>query len=88
MEQAITAIPGVASVAGAEAPYLSDEQLETTFRRQGEALDASRDQTAPYNAVGVDFFKTLGFGCWPDGRSTNTTPAPRPKWLSSISGWP
>jgi predicted permease len=60
MEQAIAAIPGVASVAGAEAPYLSGEQLETTFLRQGEALGASRDQTAPYNAVGVDFFNTLG----------------------------
>jgi predicted permease len=59
MEQAIASIPGVASVAGAEAPYLSGEQLETTFLRQGEAPDASRDQT-PYNAVGVDFFNTLG----------------------------
>ena len=39
MEQAIAAIPGVASVAGAEAPYLSGEQLETTFLPQGEALD-------------------------------------------------
>ena len=60
MEQSIAAIPGVASVAGAEAPYLSGEQLETTFLRQGEALDQSRDQTAPYNAVGVDFFRTVG----------------------------
>lgn len=60
MEQAIAAIPGVASVAGAEAPYLSGEQLETTFLPQGEALDASRNQTTPYNAVGVDFFNTLG----------------------------
>jgi len=60
MEQAIAAIPGVASVAGAEAPYLSGEQLETTLLRDGEALDAGRNQTAPYNAVGVDFFKTLG----------------------------
>jgi predicted permease len=60
MEQAIAAIPAVASVAGAEAPYLSGEQLETTFLRQGEALDASRNQAAPYNAVGVDFFNTLG----------------------------
>ena len=59
MEQAIAAIPGVASVAGAEAPYLSGEQLETMFLPQGEALDASRDQTEPYNAVGVDFFNTL-----------------------------
>jgi len=60
MEQAIAAIPGVASVAGAEAPYLSGEQLDTTFLSLGEALDASKNQTAPYNAVGVDFFNTLG----------------------------
>ena len=60
MEQAIAAIPGVASVAGAEAPYLSGEQLETTFLPQGEALDPSRNQTTPYNAVGVSFFDTLG----------------------------
>jgi predicted permease len=60
MEQAIAAIPGVASVAGAGAPYLSGEQVETTFVPQGEALDASRNQTTPYNAVGVDFFNTLG----------------------------
>ena len=60
MEQAIAAIPGVASVAGAGAPYLSGVQLETTFLPQGEALDASRNQTTPYNAVGVDFFNTLG----------------------------
>src|SRR3954469_9829956 len=60
MEQAIAAIPGVVSVAGAEAPYLSGEQVETTFLPQGEARDASRNQTTPYNAVGVDFFNTLG----------------------------
>jgi predicted permease len=60
MEQAIAAIPGVDSVAGAEAPYLSGEQLETTFLRQGESVDGSRNQTTPYNAVGIDFFKTLG----------------------------
>src|SRR3954462_5838356 len=60
MEQAIAAIPGVASVAGVEAPYLSGEQIETTLLRQGEALDASRNQTTPYNAVGVHFFNTLG----------------------------
>lgn len=60
MEQAIGAIPGVASVSGAEAPYLSGEQLETTFLPQGEAKDARPDQTEPYNAVGVRFFDTLG----------------------------
>jgi predicted permease len=60
MEQAIAAIPGVASVAGAEAPYLSGEQLETAFLPQGEVRDAGKNQTTPYNAVGVDFFNTLG----------------------------
>ena len=60
MEQAIANIPGVASVSGAEAPYLSGEQLQTTFLPQGEALDAGRDQTEPYNAVGIHFFETLG----------------------------
>ena len=60
MEQAIAAIAGVDSVAGAEAPYLSGDQLETTFLPQGEARDTSRNQTTPYNAVGVNFFNTLG----------------------------
>jgi predicted permease len=60
MEEAIAAISGVGSVAGAEAPYLSGEQLETTVLREGEALDRSRNQTEPYNAVGIAFFKTLG----------------------------
>jgi predicted permease len=59
MEQAIAALPGVAAVAGAEAPYLSGERLDTTFLPQGEALDARRDQRTPYNAVGVEFFSTL-----------------------------
>ena len=60
MEQAIANIPGVASVSGAEAPYLSGEQLQTTFLPAGEAIDASTDQTEPYNAVGIHFFDTLG----------------------------
>jgi predicted permease len=60
MEQAIANIPGVASVSGAEVPYLSSDQLQTTVLPQGEALDAGRDQTEPYNAVGIHFFETLG----------------------------
>jgi predicted permease len=60
MERAIAAIPGVTSVAGAEAPYLSGEHLETTFLPKGAPPDASGDQTTPYNAVGVHFFDTLG----------------------------
>lgn len=60
IEQMIAGIPGVSSVAGAEAPYLSGERLETRFLTPGEVADASKDQTEPYNAVGVQFFETLG----------------------------
>ena len=60
MEQAIANIPGVASVSGAEVPYLSGEHLQTNFLPQGEAVDATTNQTEPYNAVGVHFFDTLG----------------------------
>ena len=59
MEQAIAEIPGVISVAGAEAPYLSGEHLETQVVIQGDA-DVRADRTVPYNAVGVRFFDTLG----------------------------
>src|SRR5262249_55525306 len=58
--QAIANIPGVASVSGAEVPYLSGEQLQTNVLRQGEAIDASVNQSEPYNAVGVHIFDTLG----------------------------
>jgi predicted permease len=60
MEQAIANIPGVASVSAAEVPYLGGVQLQTNFLLQGEASDASLDQSAPYNAVGIHFFETLG----------------------------
>jgi predicted permease len=60
MEQAIANIPGIASVTAAEVPYLSGEQLRTTVLPHGEAIDASTDQTEPYNAVAVHFFDTLG----------------------------
>ena len=60
MEQAIASIPGVASVSGAEVPYLSGEQLQTNVLPQGEVVDAGTDQTEAYNAVGIHFFDTLG----------------------------
>lgn len=64
MEQAIAEIPGVTSVAGAEAPYLSGEHLETPLLAAGDAADAKTDRTErytePYNAVGIRFFDTLG----------------------------
>ena len=60
MEQAIAEIPGVTSVAGAEAPYLSGEHLETPLMAAGDVADARIDRTEPYNAVGIHFFDTLG----------------------------
>ena len=60
LEQAIANVPGVASVAGAEAPYLSDERLDTQVLAQGEIADARTDRTEAYNAVGTRFFDTLG----------------------------
>ncbi len=60
MEQAIANIPGVASVSAAGVPYLSGEHLQTNFLLQGEVVDASTNQTEPYNAVGIHFFDTLG----------------------------
>ena len=59
MEEAIAGIPGVSSVAGAEAPYLAGEQLQTTLLTEGQTPDASMDRREPYNAVGVHFFDTL-----------------------------
>jgi len=60
LEQAIAAIPGVASVSPVEVPYLSGELLETNVLPDGEAADANRRQAEAYNAVGVRFFETLG----------------------------
>src|SRR5262249_23206383 len=60
MEQTIASIPGVVSVTAAEVPYLSGERLETNLLPDGEGVDASADQTEPYNAVGTSFFNTLG----------------------------
>jgi predicted permease len=60
MEEKIAEIPGVSSVAGAEAPLLSGEHLETRLLAQGEVADSMTDQSEPYNAVGMHFFETLG----------------------------
>jgi predicted permease len=60
LERALAAVPGVASVAPAMEFYLSDDLSDTDFLPQGEAFDPNKKQSETYNAVGVDFFKTLG----------------------------
>lgn len=59
LEEAITAIPGVESVAPAMESYLSDDLSDTEFLPQGETYDPTKSDAEPYNAVGVDFFQTL-----------------------------
>jgi predicted permease len=60
LEQAISAIPGVESVAPAMESYLSDDLSDTDFLPVGETYDPTKDDVEPYNAVGVDFFQALG----------------------------
>jgi predicted permease len=60
LEGAIAAIPGVESVAPAMESYLSDDLSDTDFLPQGEASYPNKNDVEPYNAVGVDFFQTLG----------------------------
>jgi predicted permease len=60
LERAIADLPGVTSVGPAEVAYLSGDMLTTNVWRQGEAIDPNRPHPEAYNAVGVDFFETLG----------------------------
>ena len=60
LERALAAVPGVASVAPAMESYLSDDLSDTDFLPQGEPFNPNKKQSETYNAVGVNFFKTLG----------------------------
>lgn len=60
LERAIADLPGVTSVGPAEVAYLSGDMLTTNVWRQGETIDPNRPRPEAYNAVGVDFFATLG----------------------------
>jgi predicted permease len=60
LEEAIAAIPGVESVAPTMESYLSDDLSDTDFLPQGETYDPEKNDAEAYNAVGVDFFRTLG----------------------------
>jgi predicted permease len=60
LEQAIAAIPGVASISAGEYSYLSHDLSSLEFWPEGEANDPTKHQTEAYNAVGMHFFETLG----------------------------
>jgi predicted permease len=59
MEQAFAALPGVESVAPAMETYLSGDSSDTDFLPAGESYDKDKKQEENYNAVGVNFFRTL-----------------------------
>ncbi len=60
LEQAIAAIPGVASSSAGEYSYLSHDASDIDFLPEGETADPGRHTTETYNAVGSHFFETLG----------------------------
>jgi hypothetical protein len=83
MEQAIAAIPGVASVSPAEVPYLSGELLDTNFLPEGEANDPNRHQTEAYNAVGMHFSRRWASRSLRGVHSGSRIPPPRRRSESS-----
>jgi len=60
LEAALTAMPGVESVAPAWDAYLSDDVSTTDFLPEGVSYDRNAHQREDYNAVGNRFFETLG----------------------------
>ena len=61
LEQAIAAIPGVASISAGEIPYLSRRFIESELPgRKAKRTIRRKHQTEAYNAVGMHFFETLG----------------------------
>jgi hypothetical protein len=60
LEKAITAVPGVESVAATWVPYISDSKSATDFLPEGERYDKNKHQSEDFNIVGNQFFATLG----------------------------
>jgi len=60
LERALSAVPGVDSVAPAANSYLWEDLSSTDFLPEGESYDRSKRQEEDYNVVGVRFFETLG----------------------------
>ncbi len=59
LEAALTAVPGVESVAPSMDAYLSGDSSGTDFLPQGEAYDKDKRQEEEYSVVGIQFFKTM-----------------------------
>jgi putative ABC transport system permease protein len=60
IESELAAIPGVRGVTAARVPVLGGENWDNGMSVQGFVKNPDTDVDAYYNAVGPDFFKTLG----------------------------
>ncbi len=60
LEQRIAAVPGVQRVATGWIPYISQSMGNADFLPEGEIFDPGKNQAEFQNAVGTDFFPTMG----------------------------
>jgi predicted permease len=78
IEERLRAVPGVDAVTLSEVALISDSMENANFLPDGQKLDPNKEQSAPNNAVGAGFFKTMGIpiiaGREFDARDTATSP--------------
>jgi len=78
IEERLRTVPGVDAVTLSEVALISDSMENTNFLPEGQKLDSNKEQSAPNNAVGAGFFKTMGIpiiaGREFDARDTATSP--------------
>jgi predicted permease len=60
IEERLRLLPGVDAVTLSEVAYISDSMENTNFLPEGVKEDPEKEQNAWNNAVGVDFFHTMG----------------------------
>ena len=60
IEERLRALPGVKDVTLSEVAYLSDSMENSNFLPEGEKPDPDKDQSAWNNAVGAEFFHSMG----------------------------
>jgi predicted permease len=60
LEEEFAAIPGVQAVTAASMAYISNSMRNETFLPMGESADEKKQQAEDFNAVGNDFFASMG----------------------------
>ena len=60
IEERLKTLPGVEAVTLSEVAYISDSRESANFLPEGQQLDPNKEQSAPNNAVGAGFFRTMG----------------------------